>query len=234
MTDLDDMDLLGDVGVPLKPSGKPLRPKFSHSLMKEILRRVGRGETILMILNDPGMPEKRTWYQWVHDYGYWDEYQQVREDTYGIDEDKINTVIQRIASGETFKQIEQSDPTLPTRWRFNAWLKTNPDYMARYTAAQMLRSEHLVDEIDEIADNTENDYTVDRNGNPVVNNEAIARSKLRIETNKWTAAKFNPKFNERNTTELVGAEGSPLIPQSNDLDVARRVAFLLAQGAAQL
>ena len=41
------------------------------------------------------------------------------------------------------------------------------------------------------------------------------------------------EWREKVTQEHVGKDETPLIPETNELDVARRVAFLLASGAAK-
>lgn len=67
-------------------------------------------------------------------------------------------------------------------------------YYARRAAAEL-----LMDEVIEIADETEHDWieTFDKKGDPngfKPNNEAIQRSRLKIDTRKWLASKLIPRI----------------------------------------
>lgn len=242
MNTLDDMDLLGDVDLIGDVSsafddgddGVPSRAamvRYSRPLMRKILRQVEKGVPIRVVLRAEGMPHYKTFYAWLDQHGHRDEYEAAKVRPVHVDEDVANEVIYRIAKGETFKQIHDSDPeNLPDRMRFKDWMKSHPELSIKYHTALALRAEGSIDEAEAIADESLDDWTTDRHGNPVINTEAIQRSKLRIEIRKWTAGKYNARFQERNTTELVGPGDSPLIPQTNDQDIARRVAFLLASG----
>ena len=60
------------------------------------------------------------------------------------------------------------------------------------TRARELQAEYLIDEIVEIADDGSNDYMQKKHG-PVVDQEHMGRSRLRIDTRKWAASKLAPK-----------------------------------------
>ena len=52
---------------------------------------------------------------------------------------------------------------------------------------------------------------------------------------KWLAQREDPKrFGDRQTTELTGRDGAPLLPDTpkmSDLEMARLLAYLLSKGA---
>ena len=88
----------------------------------------------------------------------------------------------------------------------------------------------------EIADDGRNDWIVrlrkDGSTETVVDNEAVQRSRLRIDTRKWLLSKLSPK-KYGDVTVITGAEGAPLIPPQppTNLETARALAWLLTQAA---
>lgn len=82
---------------------------------------------------------------------------------------------------------------LPDKATINRWRHKHPEFADQYKQAKISQIETLVDEIIDIADDTSNDIIIDDNGNERCNSEYIARSRLRIDTRKWLAAKLAPK-----------------------------------------
>jgi hypothetical protein len=117
---------------------------------------------------------------------------------------------------------------MPNRQTFHEWLAKVDGAKVRYNEAVQMRTERYVEEITEISDDGRNDYQQGKDG-PVLNAEHISRSKLRVDSRKWIASKLVPHIYGDKTT-LVGANDTPLIPENNDVETARRVAFLLSQG----
>ncbi|HEX4045111.1 MAG TPA: hypothetical protein VHZ76_05540 [Gammaproteobacteria bacterium] len=84
------------------------------------------------------------------------------------------------------------------------WLKSNKDFSDQYARAKRLQIEALVDEILEIADDSNNDYMADVKGKMIIDHEHIQRAKLRIDTRKWLASKLVPKiYGNRIQTDLT-------------------------------
>ena len=101
---------------------------------------------------------------------------------------------------QTLKQIA-ADPRMPSERTIVRWLADtrNVDFREQYYYARRVQAELYVDEIFEIADDTSDDYIEDYNkdGECIgykVNNEAIQRSRVRIDTRKWYASKMVPKI----------------------------------------
>lgn len=68
------------------------------------------------------------------------------------------------------------------------------DCAALYARAREVQAMLLLDEIQEIADDGESDFLKhDKDGNPVMDKEFAARSKLRVDTRRWAMSKMLPK-----------------------------------------
>ncbi len=93
------------------------------------------------------------------------------------------------------------DPKMPTINAVVKWLADprRADFRELYYFARRVQAEMFIDEIIEIADHTQLDWKprFNRNGDyidHVPDNEAIQRSRVRIDTRKWFAAKMVPKI----------------------------------------
>jgi hypothetical protein len=77
------------------------------------------------------------------------------------------------------------------------WIDSTPEIARDYARAKQAQSEYLVDEMLDIADDIARDETeiCDASGNVTrkMNNEYVQRSRLRLDTRKWIAAKLKPK-----------------------------------------
>lgn len=97
-----------------------------------------------------------------------------------------------IADGKSLRQIEAMDG-MPGTSTMVRWLQDDPEFRAQYAHAREIQAELLADELIEIADDGRNDWMTLESGNTVVDQEAIQRSKLRIDTRKWIASRLLPK-----------------------------------------
>jgi hypothetical protein len=87
----------------------------------------------------------------------------------------------------------------------------HPEFRDHYARAREAQMDHWADEIIDIADDAGRDVSVDNEGNQRVNGEAIARSRLRVDTRKWIMSNFAPrKYGDRVTQELVGKDDGPI------------------------
>lgn len=119
----------------------------------------------------------------------------------------------RIAEGESLRKIckDEKMPSLVAVWK---WLNNSEELVKQYTRAREEQAETLVDEIIDISDEKKDDTFLDKDGNEVINHEAIARSRLRVDSRKWIAAKLKPKKYGDSTT-LRGDNDAPLNPSVN-------------------
>jgi len=111
-------------------------------------------------------------------------------------DDLFNSILLEIATTSKGLQVICKDKGLTNR-TFHEWISTDEEKAHRYARAREEQAELLADEMISIADDGTNDTitAVDRNGEPIdlENKEWTSRSKLRIETRKWIAAKLKPK-----------------------------------------
>lgn len=119
----------------------------------------------------------------------------------------------RIAEGESLRKIckDEKMPSLVAVWK---WLNNSEELVKQYTRAREEQAETLVDEIIDISDEKKDDTFLDKDGNEVINHEAIARSRLRVDSRKWIASKLKPKKYGDSTT-LRGDNDAPLNPSVN-------------------
>ena len=98
----------------------------------------------------------------------------------------------RIAEGESLRKIckDEKMPSLVSVWR---WLNESETLSKQYTRAREEQAETFVDEILDIADDNKDDTSIDENGKLIINQEVIARSRLRVDSRKWIASKLKPK-----------------------------------------
>lgn len=111
-----------------------------------------------------------------------------------------NTICLRIMEMQTLDKICQ-DPRMPSKRTLIKWLAdpSRADFREMYYYARRVQAEMYVDQAMDIANDTDNDWqqTFNKKGEPngwKPNNEAIQRSKLKIDTIKWNAAKMMPRI----------------------------------------
>lgn len=86
-------------------------------------------------------------------------------------------ILTRLAQGESLRRV-CADPDMPNRSSVLKWLNEDDEFSSRYARACEARTEHLVDEMLEIADDAKLDPQDKR---------------VRIDTRKWLATKLLPK-----------------------------------------
>lgn len=97
-------------------------------------------------------------------------------------------------SSDGLKQLCKKNPHWPNQNTIHEWRLKIKEFGDLYARAKQHQIECLVDDILEIADDTLNDYTTNEEGKRVLDNEHIQRSRLRIDTRKWLAAKLAPRI----------------------------------------
>jgi hypothetical protein len=141
-------------------------------------------------------------------------------------------ICERLALGESLRGICQDEdmPGLSTVFR---WLAANEAFREQYARARETQADTIFDEILDIADDGHNDWMLRKYGDDerwVENGEVLRRSALRIDARKWMAGKLRPKkYGDKVQQEISGPNGGPIETKTDDMDVARRVAFLLSK-----
>jgi len=102
-------------------------------------------------------------------------------------------ICKRIAEGESLRSICR-DEKMPNERTVRSWaLDTTSPFFPQYARAREIAYHSMADELLEIADDGTNDW-MERNGDEVQNGEAMARSRLRVDTRKWMLSKMLPKI----------------------------------------
>lgn len=122
-------------------------------------------------------------------------------------QETASAICERLAGGESLRAI-CDDEAMPGQSTVFRWLAANDGFREQYAHAREAQAELLADQIVEIADDSANDYEDTENG-PRLNQEAVARSRLRVEARKWVASKLKPKvYGERQ--QITGPDDGPL------------------------
>lgn len=98
-----------------------------------------------------------------------------------------------------YDKLHEKYPDLPHRITVNRWRRKHPIFRTMYAQAKCEQIEFMTSEILDIADDAKNDWMEQQDKKTgciswQVNGEHIARSRLRIETRKWLAAKLVPRL----------------------------------------
>lgn len=109
-------------------------------------------------------------------------------------------ICEKLMQCKSLKEICK-DPRMPSKNRVIKWL-ADPrltEFREMYYYARRVAAEIHIDEIFEIADDGSNDWKAkyDKDGeliDMVPDNEAIQRSRVRIDTRKWYASKMVPRI----------------------------------------
>jgi hypothetical protein len=119
-------------------------------------------------------------------------------------------LLDRLAQGETLVAI-CADQTMPTRQSLFQKLYKDENARELYYAAREMQMEAMAEEILELSDNAENDWSTDDRGRRMANNDVIQRARLKVDTRKFIMAKMAPRrFGEKNFTEVSGDPNKPL------------------------
>jgi len=103
------------------------------------------------------------------------------------------------------------------------------EFCQKYTRAKEIQADKFNEELIDIADDGRNDWEEresERGGGTYIalNKEAIARSRLRVETRKWLMGKHKPKkYGDK--LQLSGDEDNPIHTKS-DLNITPTDAYL--------
>ena len=126
-------------------------------------------------------------------------------------QDLADAICARLAEGESLRSIGR-DESMPVASTVHRWVQKNDAFCEQYTRARELQADTLADETLDIADDGQNDW-MERNapGNAgyEFNGEAVARSRLRVDTRKWAAGKLNPKkYSDK--LQIAGDDKNPI------------------------
>jgi hypothetical protein len=106
-------------------------------------------------------------------------------------------ICELLAEGWTLRQV-CSEPGMPSKATVLRWTQGEGPFADHYARAREVGYHSMADELIEIADDGRNDW-IEREGRGgqtyiALNDEAVARSKMRIDTRKWLLSKALPKI----------------------------------------
>ena len=120
---------------------------------------------------------------------------------------KAKAICMRIMSGESLVKICQRK-YYPSRFAVFRWLSSYEQFRNSYAQARELQQELYVDEIMEIADDSDKDYRQTEKGS-VLDSEHVQRSRLRIDARKWTMEKLAAKrYGVKTAIDHSSSDGS--------------------------
>ena len=144
-----------------------------------------------------------------------------------------DTICERLADGESLRSICRSDD-MPGTTTVVRWLTDKETFRAQYAKARELQADALFDEMLDISDEASNDWMEKHDKENVgysLNGEHIQRSRLRVDTRKWIAARLAPKkYGDKTTTEISGPDGGAIeVQERSTRDVAKALFMMLEQ-----
>lgn len=144
-------------------------------------------------------------------------------------------ICSRIGSGESLRAICRDDG-MPSEATVRGWVidGVGDEFAAQYKRARDLLAFGWAEQLIEIADDRANDTYKDENGVVRVDHEAIARSRLRVDTRKWLLSKVLPKlYGDRITANIKAEISHDGDASQTPLQLAREIAFALRVGVIQ-
>jgi len=146
----------------------------------------------------------------------------VRPTKYALDISR--RVCDRLMEGVSLRKLCE-EPQMPGRQTVLKWLHTVPQFREDYYHARRVQAEGIIDDILDIADDKDNDWKMITLANGttkiVADNEAIQRSRVRIDTRKWVASKMIPQlYGEKAIQEhTVTGDLAKLLGQAINRDI---------------
>jgi len=135
-------------------------------------------------------------------------------------EEKAAQLCEYLSSGMSLRKACEHE-NMPSAKTVFKWLRDYPEFLQQYTLAKQEAADAMVDDMLEIADDGRNDFMeLNDPDNPAykVNGEHINRSRLRVETRKWIAAKLKPKvYGDRQALEHSGSIDSTQVVITGDI-----------------
>lgn len=107
-------------------------------------------------------------------------------------EELADKICSQLSDGKSLRTVCAPDD-MPDKSTIFRWIRVKKGFRDQYTRAKEESADALTDEMLDIADDTELDYTKTDDQGVKLNAENIQRSRLKIETRKWLASKLKPK-----------------------------------------
>jgi len=104
----------------------------------------------------------------------------------------------------SMKKILEAHPHFPHEQAIRKWRYKIQEFREMWAEAKRCQAELFVEQCLPISDDSSEDVVIDSNGNPIMNGEFVARSRLRIDMRKWIGVKLVPRiYGERMQVETT-------------------------------
>lgn len=107
-------------------------------------------------------------------------------------EEMADKICSELADGKSMRAVCLGDE-MPDKATVFRWIRTIEEFRNQYVRAKEESADALTDEMLDIADDSQLDYTETDEDGKRLNAENIQRSRLKIDTRKWLASKLKPK-----------------------------------------
>lgn len=142
-------------------------------------------------------------------------------------QETADAICLRLIEGESLRSICK-DEAMPGASTVFQWLAARKDFAEQYARAREAQADHMAEEILQIADDGSND-TYQTDAGLAVNQDVIARSRLRVDARKWLASKMAPKkYGDK--IAVGGADDLPPIRTAAELSDAQLAAIATSGG----
>ena len=112
-------------------------------------------------------------------------------------DDRVKAIWFGFAAGEELSEHTASMPAilhfLQGEARLTLGDEEREDFREKYALARARQADAFFDQAVMIADNAQGDWVTDEHGQRVFNHEHVQRSRLRVDTRKWAAARLSPR-----------------------------------------
>jgi len=122
-------------------------------------------------------------------------------------------ICSELAQGKSLRKVCKKGNSLPCIATIFNWFREYPEFLEQYEKAKEESSDFLVEEMLDIADQSDL-------------KESAQRSRLRVDTRKWAASKLKPKKygdkldvtsgNEKLPTPIISINNDPLRPDDSN------------------
>jgi hypothetical protein len=139
----------------------------------------------------------------------------MKEETKKKHMEGFNKILSEMSKGKSLGSMLKGSNAVMSASTFFDMMKDDKALTEQYARALELRQNMLFEELFDIADESDNDWEEDeRTGKKRVNNEAVQRSKLKVDVRKWALSKMNPKkYGDRQI--VAGDKENPLHIENN-------------------
>jgi hypothetical protein len=130
------------------------------------------------------------------------------EGSVGYSEAVAEEITERMIEGESVLKICQ-DEHMPSRVTVYRWIENNAAFRQRYSYAREAQAHYYADLIRDVAFDDSGDFFVE-DGRTVTDHARVQRARLKVDTLKWLAARFNRAYSDK-PPELAPAEPQQIV-----------------------